>query len=193
MSEIFKNVPAIKYEGSASKNPLAFKYYDANKEIIGWNEIGFDDSKWNNAIEVSAPKGVLREGIAEPIKVSKKLEPIRILKQNDGYIYDFGENNSGVCTLNISAYKGQKIELWYGEELKDGNFDNTSTIFDRPDTQFYKEYGQKDIYIAKGDGVEEYTDADDEGLSRQGGSVRSRDKNGRGYFPSVRCRRHFCQ
>ena len=133
------------------------EYYDANKEIIGWNEIGFDDSKWNNAIAVSAPKGVLREGIAEPIKISKKLEPIRILKQNDGYIYDFGENNSGVCTLNISAYKGQKIELWYGEELKDGNFDNTSTIFERPDTQFYKEYGQKDIYIAKGDGVEEYT------------------------------------
>ena len=26
MSEIFTNVPVIKYEGSASTNPLAFKY-----------------------------------------------------------------------------------------------------------------------------------------------------------------------
>ncbi len=34
MSEIF-NVPAIKYEGSKSKNPLAFKYYDKDRIIMG--------------------------------------------------------------------------------------------------------------------------------------------------------------
>ena len=31
MSEIFKNVPVIKYEGPDSKNPFAFKYYDPEK------------------------------------------------------------------------------------------------------------------------------------------------------------------
>lgn len=35
MSEIFKNIPTIKYEGSASKNLLAFKYYDADRVIMG--------------------------------------------------------------------------------------------------------------------------------------------------------------
>ena len=35
MSEIFTNVPVIKYEGPASTNPLAFKYYDAQKVILG--------------------------------------------------------------------------------------------------------------------------------------------------------------
>ena len=34
MSEIF-NIPAIKYEGSKSKNPLAFKYYDKDRVIMG--------------------------------------------------------------------------------------------------------------------------------------------------------------
>ncbi len=34
MSEIF-SVPAIKYEGPKSKNPLAFKYYDKDRVIMG--------------------------------------------------------------------------------------------------------------------------------------------------------------
>ena len=33
--EIFKNIPQIKFEGAKSKNPLAFKFYDAEKEILG--------------------------------------------------------------------------------------------------------------------------------------------------------------
>ncbi len=133
------------------------EYYDANKEIPDWNKAGFDDSGWDNAIPAPAPRGFLRNGIAEPVNVTKEIKPVRILKQDNDFIYDFGENNAGVCTLKISAEKGQRIELWHGEELKDGKFDNASVIFDRPETRFYKEYGQKDVYIAKGEGVEEYT------------------------------------
>lgn len=133
------------------------EYYDANKEIDGWNEIEFDDSFWGNARIAPVPRGKLKRCIAEPIRVTKKLSPVRILKQEDGYIYDFGENNAGVCTLRISANRGQRIELWHGEEIKDGKFDNISTIHNGPETQFYKEYGQKDVFIAKGDGIEEYT------------------------------------
>ena len=35
MSEIFANIPDIKYEGKDSTNPFAFKYYDADKVILG--------------------------------------------------------------------------------------------------------------------------------------------------------------
>ena len=35
MSEIFKGIPAIRYEGPESKNPLAFKFYDADKDVFG--------------------------------------------------------------------------------------------------------------------------------------------------------------
>ena len=35
MSELFQNIPKIKYEGANSKNPLAFHYYDAEKIILG--------------------------------------------------------------------------------------------------------------------------------------------------------------
>ena len=33
--EYFKNIPQIKYEGANSKNPLAFKFYDAERVILG--------------------------------------------------------------------------------------------------------------------------------------------------------------
>ncbi|NLZ87946.1 MAG: xylose isomerase [Clostridiales bacterium] len=35
MKEYFKNIKQVKYEGPDSKNPLAFKYYDADRIIMG--------------------------------------------------------------------------------------------------------------------------------------------------------------
>ena len=35
MSEIFKGIPVIKYEGPTSTNPFAFKYYDPDRVIMG--------------------------------------------------------------------------------------------------------------------------------------------------------------
>lgn len=35
MREIFKDIPAVRYEGAESKNPLAFKFYDADKMVLG--------------------------------------------------------------------------------------------------------------------------------------------------------------
>ena len=35
MSEIFKNIPVIPYEGPKSTNPMAFKFYDADRIIAG--------------------------------------------------------------------------------------------------------------------------------------------------------------
>ena len=35
MTDFFKNIQEIKYEGESSQNPLAFKYYDENKIVLG--------------------------------------------------------------------------------------------------------------------------------------------------------------
>lgn len=133
------------------------EYYDANKELIDWTAPDFDDSLWENAIPAKTPQGEFTECTAEPIRVIKELTPVRISREDEAFLYDFGENNAGVCTLKIEAQQGQRIELWHGEVLTDGKFDNRSTMFDREDAKFYPEYSQKDIYIAKGEGVEQYT------------------------------------
>lgn len=123
------------------------EHYDASREIDGWSTPEFDDSMWKNAITAAAPKGDLKLCEAEPVRVQKELKPVNIFKCNDGDIYDFGENNAGVCRLEISADKGQLVELWHGELLKDGELDISSTIFERPGYEYYYDYSQKDIYI----------------------------------------------
>ena len=51
MSEFFPNIPEIKFEGPGSKNPLAFKYYDAKKVIMGKpmeEHLNFAMAWWHN-------------------------------------------------------------------------------------------------------------------------------------------------
>ena len=35
MTDYFKNIPEIKYEGENSSNSLAFKFYDEDKVVLG--------------------------------------------------------------------------------------------------------------------------------------------------------------
>lgn len=51
MNEIFVNIPVIKYEGAESKNPLAFKFYDADRVVLGKkmsDHLPFAIAWWHN-------------------------------------------------------------------------------------------------------------------------------------------------
>ncbi len=51
MSEVFSNINKIKYEGANSKNPLAFKFYDADRVILGKTmkeHLPFSMAWWHN-------------------------------------------------------------------------------------------------------------------------------------------------
>lgn len=132
--------------------------YDANFEISDWNQKGYDDSEWKNAIEVKPPKGEFRICKADPITIEKEIKPINITRENDSYIYDFGENNAGVCRLNIQGNPGQKIEMQHAETLKDGKFFIGNIWFwsEREHPERDMKIVHKDIYICKGEGKENY-------------------------------------
>lgn len=132
------------------------EHYDANLEIAGWNMPGFDDSTWENARPAETPRGELKKCEVEPIRVQKRIRPVSITKCEEGYLYDFGENTAGLTELNIMAKPGQKITLWHGEILRNGKFCYDNIISQAPGYEFYKEYNQKTVYIAKGDGNESY-------------------------------------
>ncbi|ANO33767.1 xylose isomerase [Vibrio breoganii] len=51
MSEFFKNIDTIKFEGSNSSNPLAFRHYDADKMVLGKSmkeHLRFAACYWHN-------------------------------------------------------------------------------------------------------------------------------------------------
>lgn len=132
--------------------------YDANYEIDGWCEKGFDASAWLPALPATAPKGELRLADIDPIVKHQELAPVEIIPCEDGgYIYDFGQSNAGVCRLRIQGEKGQKIEMRYADSLTDGDLNIAQIWFnDKPFWERDKDIVHKDTYICSGTGSEEY-------------------------------------
>ena len=57
MAELFNNIPKIAYEGPKSKNPLAFRYYDAEKIVLGKpmkEHLPFAMAWWHNLCATGA-------------------------------------------------------------------------------------------------------------------------------------------
>lgn len=131
--------------------------YDANYEIDGWCDVGFDDTAWQYVIEVSAPDGQLKLCEAEPIVSAEEIRPIRILEDADGYIYDFGQCNAGLCRLHvINGEKGQCITLQHADLILDGTIFLDNMWFPRGVWERDREIVHKDTYICKGTGDETY-------------------------------------
>ncbi len=141
-----------------ASSPLLFddyrfgERYDAQLEIPGWNLPGFDDSKWSPALDAPLPRGERRLCAAEPIRVSGEIAPVSIVKQDEGYLYDFGVNTAGVCRLAINGRAGQQVDMRFGERLVNGRLDTRNIWFD--DSPLV----HRDVYICKG-GEASYTPA----------------------------------
>ncbi len=55
-------------------------FYDANKEIDGWCDTGFDDSEWANAFFAEIPRGEMRICEVEPIAPQREIKAVNIKK-----------------------------------------------------------------------------------------------------------------
>ena len=132
------------------------EHYDANYEIDGWAQKGFCDSDWENALTAEAPKGEIRVADIAPITKTEELAPVSIIKSGDGYIYDFGQSNAGVCRLRVKGEKGQKIELRHADCMKDGDIYLNNIWFVRDSWERDKRIVHLDTYVCSGVGVESY-------------------------------------
>jgi alpha-L-rhamnosidase len=129
--------------------------YDARLEIPGWDKPGFDDSTWQPAQIVSAPKGKLVAQMAPPIKADQVIKPIKLTEPKPGvFVFDMGQNFAGVTELNVRGPAGTTVTLRHGERLSpDGSLDT------RDIAQHVKRMGkdqsyQTDNYTLKGGGTE---------------------------------------
>ena len=117
--------------------------YDARKERPDWLLPGTPSGEWKPALCAERPRGERVLRTIEPVTIEKELRPVSIRKVDDGYLYDFGENNAGVCRLHVTSEAGQTITMHHGEHLIDGKLDLTNLTCDRTTGS------QKDVYICK--------------------------------------------
>ncbi|RIJ50536.1 hypothetical protein D1614_00950 [Maribellus luteus] len=116
--------------------------YDATKEIADWGKPGFDDSKWESAKNVEAPKGKFTAQIMPAIKRVETIKPLSVTYPNDSIsVVNFGQNFSGWVRIKVRTERGQKTIIRFAENSKDGMIDTKSN--DKAVTT--------DTYIAKGE------------------------------------------
>lgn len=140
-----------------SSGPIVFdglrngEFYDARLEKTGWNDVGYDDSNWENAIIVAGPGGVLRSQQMTPIRVTKTIVPKSVREVRPGvFVYDLGQNISGWAQIRVSGPAGTTITMKYAEKLKeDGDIDTSNIDVFVKSGEF-----QTDKYTLKGEGVE---------------------------------------
>ncbi len=132
--------------------------YDASREeeLAGWTLPGFDDADWRQAIPADKPKGELRVADVAPIVTEREIRPVNIFPSGDGFVYDFGENNAGVCRLTVTGHAGQRIELRYAEFLRDGDIFLNHLWFSM-NWERDKDIVHLDTYICRGGDEESYT------------------------------------
>ena len=130
--------------------------YDARLEEEGWNNIGFNDQNWEQVNLIKTPATILESQQMPAIQITKEIKPISVKSFGDTvYVFDMGENFSGLCRLKINGETGTKITIKHGELLKkDGRLEQGNiNVYYHPLQA--KEIFQTDIYTLKGDGKEE--------------------------------------
>lgn len=139
--------------------------HDARLEMPGWDAPGFDTSKWQSAIlakdngSIKSPysdQGGKREvelGFQEPpvyqahagvpVRPIQRIKPISVKEIEKGvYIFDMGQNFSGVVELKVKGEAGTRVQLRHGEMLhQDGKLM----------TENLRKALATDVYILKGD------------------------------------------
>lgn len=109
--------------------------YDFHRELPGWNNISFDDSKWQAATEVEAPNTIITSQTMWPIRITDHRKPIEVKRLSDTlYLYNFGQNWSGITSFTVQGEDGTKVKLRHGEQLDSRH----KRLFDDNNTQFYQ-------------------------------------------------------
>lgn len=114
-----------------SPSPITFSSiyggedYDARLEQEGWNKPGFDDSEWKPVMIVKGPGGILKSEMDHPVRIMETIPPEHIFNpENNIFVYDFGQNASGIIKLTVRGNPGQEIRLSPGELIDEDSLVN---------------------------------------------------------------------
>jgi len=121
---------------------------------------------WKNAAIATGPDGVLKAQMQPPIRITKLLQPVSINEVGkDTFIVDMGQNFAGVAGIKVSGKAGTAVSLRFAEIIHPNGSLNWITTTAGHIKEMWNMRGgpgapktawQKDVYILKGKGVEEW-------------------------------------
>ncbi|RZK51417.1 MAG: alpha-L-rhamnosidase, partial [Hymenobacter sp.] len=118
--------------------------YTAGLEQAGWATAGFEAPLWRPVIAVAGPPQLVAQQ-QEPLRVFNRFEALATTQPQPGkWVYDFGQNASGIVELEVRGRRGDTVRIAPAELLA---ADNTVT-------QKNMGRGYYFTYVLKGGGVE---------------------------------------
>ncbi len=138
-----------------SSDLKAGEVYDARLEMPGWDQPGFDESRWRG---VRVAEYSLENLVTTPeplVRRKERFVPGKVLTTPAGEtVVDMGQNFSGVVQLRVNGPAGMNIRLRHGEALdKDGNFTMDHLAIE----PLFPAPSQTVSYTLRGGGEEVYT------------------------------------
>lgn len=121
--------------------------YDANLELTGWSNTGYDDSNWKPAVTgcEDSPAKVVHPG--PPVLEHCHIVPEFIDSKDDKILLRFPEYICGICSFTVKGKKGSRFSVRHAEILgTDGKLHLDGNRSARC----------MDTYILKGEGVETF-------------------------------------
>lgn len=97
------------------------EYFDAGLEE-NWLQSDYDDGAWQNAVlDDAPPAGRLRECRCEPIRECCEFRPVRVLRNGEKYVFDFGQNIAGYFRVCAEGEKGETLTFRMAEDIDENN------------------------------------------------------------------------
>jgi alpha-L-rhamnosidase len=92
--------------------------YDARRSQANWNVAAFEDARWKTVDVIQPHEPEIIWQYFQPIRVEKVLDAKAIKSPAAGvYIFDFGQNLSGVVRVSAEGPPGTDIKLRFAEVL----------------------------------------------------------------------------
>ncbi|MBN2329703.1 MAG: family 78 glycoside hydrolase catalytic domain, partial [Candidatus Omnitrophica bacterium] len=140
--------------------------YDARLEQKDWSAPGYDDGAWNPVVlakengsakmtfydqagEREVELGFVEPPIIQaypsvPIRPTEEIRPVKITEPERGtYIFNLGQNFSGVVRLRVRGPRGTKVQIRHGEMLHQDGCLMTENL---------RKAQATDVYILRGGG-----------------------------------------
>ncbi|MEO6719432.1 MAG: glycoside hydrolase family 78 protein [Ferruginibacter sp.] len=98
--------------------------YDARKEMKGWSNARFDDSKWKAVNTANQSKNILVATQTVPVRKIQELKAIKVFRTPKGtLVVDMGQNMVGWIRLKVKGAAGTVVTIRHAEVLdKYGEF-----------------------------------------------------------------------
>jgi alpha-L-rhamnosidase len=92
--------------------------YDARREMPGWSSPGFDDATWEPAVAQTGTDAPVMPHPGVPVLPIQEIKPVSVRQQEPGrYIFDLGQNISGVIRLKVKGRAGDRVTMRFSEVL----------------------------------------------------------------------------